>query len=235
MVAAVASRYDAVFLDFYGTLVTGDRQAVERTCAKVVADHDLPLTPSQLAERWGRNFFAEIERCNDDAFASLFDCECVSLVETLGDQIADFDPTPYAMMLREYWNDPPLADGVLDGLLAIDLPVYIVSNADTADVQEAMRRRGIQASGVVTSEDARSYKPHAGIFKAALSLAGVSADRVIHVGDSLHSDVSGAQAMGMTACWVCYSDRILDIGDAAPCHKILSLKDLPAILANGSF
>lgn len=234
MTVTSISRFDAVFLDFYGTLVTGDRQAVERTCAKVIADHGLPLTSPQLAERWGRNFFSEIERCNDDAFANLFDCECASLAETVSDQIADFDPTPYAVMLREYWSDPPIAEGALEGLRAIGLPVYIVSNADTADVQEAMRRRGIEATGVVTSEDARSYKPHARIFEAALAIAGVAADRVIHVGDSLHSDVSGAQALGMTACWVSYSDRILDIGDAAPCHKIMSLKDLPAILANGS-
>jgi len=64
-----------------------------------------------------------------------------------------------------------------------------------------------------------------------LARAGVAADRVMHVGDSLHSDVAGAQALGLTACWICYEDRILDIGDAVPCHKIRSIMQLQPIVA----
>jgi putative hydrolase of the HAD superfamily len=58
----------------------------------------------------------------------------------------------------------------------------------------------------------------------------VAPDRVLHVGDSLHSDVGGAQALGIKCCWVCYEHRILDVGEAVPDHKISHLSDLHAIL-----
>ena len=78
-------RFEAVFIDFFGTLVTGDREAVESTCARIVSDHALPLTTSILAEMWGRCFFAEIEQANGQRFKNLFDCECDSLAATLRD------------------------------------------------------------------------------------------------------------------------------------------------------
>lgn len=224
-------RFDAVFIDFYGTLVTGDRNAVESTSAQIISDHALSMSASQLTEVWGRRFFEEIENANGESFKNLYACECDSLLAALGDHVSNLDPAPYADMLKAYWCDPPIADGVVEGLSAIEVPTYIVSNADTDDVRSAMQQRGIKTTGVVTSEDARSYKPDSGIFHAALEMAGTSAERVIHVGDSLHSDVGGAKALGMTACWVCYEDRILDIGVADPCHKILSIKDLGPLLA----
>ena len=47
-------------------------------------------------------------------------------------------------------------------------------------------------------------KPHAAIFQLALAKAGYRGDprRVLMVGDTLHTDVLGAQAMGFDAAWV---------------------------------
>jgi 2-haloacid dehalogenase len=184
------------FIDFYGTLVTGDREAVEATCARVVDDLGVPLTPSALAEAWGHCFFDAIELANDADFLTLYDLECLTLRRTLAPWITKFDPTPYAEMLKRYWSDPPEAEGAAETLRSLTLPVCVVSNADTADVHAAIARRGFEVDAVVTSEDARSYKPHAGIFRMALERMGVTADRVMHAGDSLHSDVSGGGCYG---------------------------------------
>ena len=69
---------------------------------------------------------------------------------------------------------------------------------------------------MVSSESARSYKPEPRIFEAALALTGWSADRVVHVGDSLHSDIGGAHAAGLKAAWVNRTCRISDIGTGQP-------------------
>ena len=45
----------------------------------------------------------------------------------------------------------------------------------------------------VTSESVRAYKPHPEPFEAALELLGVDRSRLLHVGDSLGSDVRGAR------------------------------------------
>lgn len=50
---------------------------------------------------------------------------------------------------------------------------------------------------ILASSRAGSAKPHPGIFHKALELAGVPAEQVMHVGDSLWADVQGASAVGI--------------------------------------
>jgi 2-haloacid dehalogenase/putative hydrolase of the HAD superfamily len=224
-------RYDALFLDFYGTLVTGDREAVEATCTRIVDDLDLPLTAAELSVVWGKRFFNAIEQRNGHGFLTLFECECVTLCEALAPWRVDIDPEPYARMLKDYWSDPPAAPHAREILAELDLPVCVVSNADTEDVVAAIERRGFRVDAVVTSEDARAYKPSADIFRMALERMNVAPRRVLHAGDSLHSDVAGAAALGIATCWVCYASRILDVGDAIPDHKISNISELTSLLA----
>ncbi len=223
--------FDVVFVDFYGTLATGDPQAVEATCARVIADHDLPMTAGELASVWGRRFLRAIETCNHDGFLTLYDCECLTLQETVSSYVAGIDPRPYADMLKAYWADPPAAPNACAALAALETPVCVVSNADTEDIHRAIERLGLPVDAVVTSEEARSYKPDRWIFDTALERMQVRPERVLHVGDSLHSDVAGAQALGIATCWVCYTDRILDVGTAVPDYKISDLMELRAILS----
>ncbi len=218
---------DGLFLDFYGTVAGGDRAAVERVCARVVADLGLqPLTPQQLAHDWGHAFFAVIERANAADFLTLAECERVSLRQTLARMGVTADVEPYVAALIEYWRAPPLFDDAAQTLMALNLPVCCVSNIDTADLDAACRLHNLRFSHVVTSESARSYKPHGDIFRRALQQTGWDPARVVHVGDSLHSDVSGAQRAGLRAVWLERENRILDIGRAAPHGRIASLREL---------
>jgi FMN phosphatase YigB (HAD superfamily) len=47
-------------------------------------------------------------------------------------------------------------------------------------------------------------------------VTGWRVDRVIHVGDSLHSDVGGARKLGIRTAWVNRAERITDIGTDVP-------------------
>ena len=44
----------------------------------------------------------------------------------------------------------------------------------------------------------RAYKPHKEVFAYALKISGHAASEVIHIGDSVVSDVNGAFAAGIT-------------------------------------
>ena len=223
-------RFDVLFLDFYGTVTTGDRLAVEKTSAEVVRAFDLPITASDLAVSWGEQFFQAIESSNGTHFRTLYEIECATLQATVRPYAGEIDATPFADMLKAYWANPPLAPHAAAFLDRLSLPVCIVSNADSDDVNRAISRHGVKVSHVVTSEDARSYKPDQGIFNMALLRMEVRPDRVLHAGDSLHSDVEGAQAAGIATCWVQYNDRILDVGNAHPDHKVSDLQELCGIL-----
>lgn len=223
-------RYDVLFIDFYGTVTAGDRHAVEQTCHLVVDGLGLDTPAEELAIVWGRCFFAALETTNDGAFRNLFELECETLVETVEPIAGPFDPVPFVRHLKQYWASPTLHPEAATVLKALEIPICCVSNADTEDVLAAVEAHGLRFDCIVTSEDARSYKPHAGIFRKALVEMQAAPDRVMHVGDSLHSDVGGAKPLGIRTTWVCREDRIFDVGQSRPDHEICSLLELASLL-----
>jgi putative hydrolase of the HAD superfamily len=109
----------------------------------------------------------------------------------------------------------PRVAGALRGIATLGLPVGIVSNS-TGEVEQALRRlgvcyapgddgalpeaRGIDVGVVIDSSVVGVSKPDPRIFVLALDALGVpSTDRstVVHVGDSLRYDVTGALAAGV--------------------------------------
>ncbi len=82
--------------------------------------------------------------------------------------------------------------------------LVVASNADDAHLAPALDRSGIRGlvDAVISSEGVRAYKPRRPFFEAVRAWAGVEAREVLYVGDSPHSDVTGARAAGMGAYWV---------------------------------
>jgi 2-haloacid dehalogenase/putative hydrolase of the HAD superfamily len=117
------------------------------------------------------------------------------------------------------------------GLGRIRLPICLVSNADDADLLGAIRQGGLRFDHVVTSQQARCYKPHPDIFRRALRQTGWPAGAVLHVGDSLHSDVAGAHAAGLRAIWVRRKGRISDVPRATPEYAVADLHGVAALVA----
>ncbi len=224
-------QFDVVFIDFFGTIADGDRRQVEATCHRIVHDHELSLTAPEFALRWGKQFFAVADQSNHDRFRTLYECECVSLRQTMNDLGVECDPIPYADELQRYWRNPPLHAEAKEALAAITVPVCCVSNADEADLQVAIAAHALRFDGLVSSERARSYKPDAGIFQYAMKMMDVSAERCVHVGDSLHSDILGAQTLGITSIWIERDGRISDIRDCKPDFTIKSLSELDLFLS----
>jgi len=227
-----AGRFDALFIDFYGTVTGGDRRAVEDASRCVVEDFDLAMTADEFAVAWGRIFFAAADNPNHGRFRTLFEIECESLVdtlETLG--VRGTDPLPYVRRLKDYWADPVLQPDAAEALASLQVPVCCVSNADTEDILAAIERHGLRFERVITSEDTRCYKPAPAIFEHALTAMGRSPARVVHAGDSLHADVNGAARLGIATVWVCRDGRIFDVGDARPDYKVNSLDDLGDIIS----
>ncbi len=227
----IEQRYDIVFVDFFGTVADGDRHQVEHTCSHIVRDYRVAISASDLALRWGKQFFAEADHSNHHQFRTLYECECMSLRRTMRELGVECDPAPYADELRRYWRNPPLHGEAKEALSSLPLPVCCVSNVDEEDIRSAIAAHALRFDGVVSSERARSYKPDKRIFEYALRLMKVSAQRCLHVGDSLHSDVGGAQALGITTVWIERDGRISDIGSSKPDYTIKSLTELECIFS----
>ncbi len=228
--ATVKGPYDAVFLDFYGTVSAGDRDAVLAACRKVLSVFQLPLTADELAVAWGEHFFTVVDRSNHTEFQTLYQCELQSLRETIGGWVGPFDPAPFVEELEAYWRNPPLHEDVLSGLSNVRVPICCVSNADAEPLHTAIGRHGLRFDAVVCSEHSRCYKPDPVIFQRAVEALRVDPKRAIHVGDSLHSDVSGASKLGIATAWINRGGRIHDIGTCAANFHLSTLDDLAELL-----
>lgn len=215
----------------YGTLTTGDRAAVEAVSQAVVRDAGLTLGALEFSVNWGRAFFELIDRCNGAAFRTLFVAECVSLRATVAHLGATIDPEPYVRQLQAYWQAPPLQPDAAEFLQRCPVPVCLVTNADRADVAAALRRHHLAPAALVTSEDVACYKPDPGIFSAALTQTGWRPTHVLHLGDSLHSDVAGAAAAGVFSGWINRAGRIFDVGTQRPDFEFPDLRSVLPILA----
>lgn len=220
------NRLEGVFLDFYGTLAGGDRQAVEAVCRQVLEDHGLDGCCANLARHWGLRYFAAIEEERPSEFRLLREIEHDTLIETCAGLVDGFDARPYIDRLNAYLAGPPLFPEVHEVMAGLALPTCIVSNADEREIRAAFEIHDLKFDYVVTSESARSYKPHPGIFRHALTLTGWNPVNVLHVGDSLHSDVAGAAPLGIQTAWVNRAERISDIGTATPDHTWSDLRPL---------
>lgn len=223
------AQLQGVFLDFYGTLAAGDRAAVIAICTRVCEDLGLSITGENLAIQWGSRYFAAIEDTACD-FRLLVDLERDTLIETLAGIGRTIDPEPYIKLFNEYLAAPTIFDEVREVLANLHVPACVVSNADERELRLAIGHLDLDLPLVVTSELARSYKPDAAIFRRALDLTGWDPGRVLHVGDSLHSDVGGARRVGIRAAWVNRSERISDIGTETPDYTWSDLR--PLLLMN---
>ena len=98
-----------------------------------------------------------------------------------------------------------LYDDVLPGLerLASRYRLVAVSNGN-AEVHRIGLQRFFSAS--VSARLHGVAKPDASIFHAACAAAGGAPHQVLHLGDDLDADVSGALAAGLQAGWICRPD-----------------------------
>lgn len=74
-------------------------------------------------------------------------------------------------------------------------------------------------------------KPAASIFYKALKLANCEAHEVIHVGDSLASDIAGAHNMGITTLWVQHQQPLDAELGINPHHTVLHPSEIPALIS----
>jgi FMN hydrolase / 5-amino-6-(5-phospho-D-ribitylamino)uracil phosphatase len=82
---------------------------------------------------------------------------------------------------------------------------------------------------IVHAERAGGAKPAREPFELALTLSGGHPSQWVHVGDSIQSDVLGAQAFGLRAVWVNRRGDVLPEG-VVPDAELPSLAGLPEVV-----
>jgi 2-haloalkanoic acid dehalogenase type II len=118
-------------------------------------------------------------------------------------------------------------------LLKARLSLALVTNGASDTQREALRTLGLEQEfgAVVISGEVGITKPDASIFVMALDKLGVDPENAWHVGDSLRTDVAGAQRAGLTSVWLNRRGIRREEGEPQPDFEIGSLRELPALLS----
>lgn len=99
------------------------------------------------------------------------------------------------------WPPFPDASPAL-GRLARRFELAILSNVETAVLEESVRLLGVPFAALVTAQELRSYKPARAHFDEGLRRLGRERDEVLHVAVSPYHDVRPARELGWRTAWV---------------------------------
>jgi 2-haloacid dehalogenase len=228
----VSNPVRGILLDFYGTVVHEDDVNIAAITAQMHAHSRSGASASEIGAFWYETFFDWCKRSAGDTFVS----QRYLAVETLRETIVRFDvaldPAEVIAPQLAHWQEPPIFEDALEFLgqiASLGIRVCVASNVDREDISSAIAHHGLAIDAVVTSEDARSYKPRPELFHLALDAIRLGPADILHIGDSVTSDVRGAQALGIPVAWINRSGKPHP-RDPQPDWEISFLTDLLPVI-----
>ncbi len=199
----------AVFFDLGGTLFRyGDLHVpFNQLLLDQLAPHGCHPDPDEARRAYGRAMAAAFREFGERPFYRHADLFCAGVRRFLaGFGVPSSDETGLAFYRAQIAlgldrvEPRPEAAETLRALADAGCHVGIVSNIDDDQFAPLWDRMNLDAwvDATTTSEEARSCKPDAGIFRAALAKAGSPEPaRCLFVGDSPLHDVRGSREIGM--------------------------------------
>lgn len=197
----------AIFMDHMGTIVSDQSKYVLGLIEKCARNCDLK-SMEKTAAYWFGKHEELLRKYNGENYKLEYDI-AVETFDIARKEIGlSGDSIQYADMLKMHWTRTDAFPEAGEFFAKCPVPVYLVTNNDTEYIVENMNYNGLKPAGIVSSQTAGYYKPRKEIFEKALELTGLKADEVIHVGDSIASDIKGAEGAGIKAVWIDRSGKI---------------------------
>ncbi len=227
------SRFTTISFDCYGTLIDWE-SGILPVLRTVLANHGQSLPDAALLELYGE-FEAEAE-------SGPYQCYCdvlQSVVRSFADRL-HFEATPAE--IRSLHESVPAWPPFPDTAAALRelqsrYKLVVISNIDNDLFAETRKHLHVEFDGVITAEQARSYKPSLNNFQMALRTLALSPDRLLHAGQSIYHDVVPAQSLGISTVWVNRKSARPGIGAvrASAGRPDLEVPDLASLAVAASF
>lgn len=187
----------AVFMDYTGTIIQEKGKDLENIVFRIWKNSRLE-TPEETVRYWWHMVKMAEEKSYGNTFLTedeIVDC----LLERLGREAGLVDNfSELHALFQRFWTYAPIFDDVKIFFEQCPLPIYIITNNGASYVEKCLEHNGLKAAGILSGEMVRAYKPHKKLFDYALKQSGCNAKEVVHIGDSIASDVNGASASGIT-------------------------------------
>lgn len=105
--------------------------------------------------------------------------------------------------------------------------LYLITNGTAAIQRPRLERTGLAPffTDVFVSEELGVQKPQPAYFEQVLRRTGAQPENVLVIGDSLTSDIAGANAARLACCWY-NKNRVQNTSSARPDMEIYDLAEL---------
>jgi putative hydrolase of the HAD superfamily len=229
MPADQGSPRKAVFLDALGTLVRLERPwpaLVDLLAERHGVTVSLEEARRAMLVEMG-HYRRECVRAGDAASLAELRFECARIVRrelSLPVEVASDDALVATLLAALHFEPYEDVTAALERWRAAGLTLIVVSNWDIS-LHDVLRTTGLRPllDGAVCSAEVGRAKPDPAVFYAALDLAGLQPERVVHIGDGLEEDVAGAQAAGIEAVLLLRDGGAVDVPAGLP--VIASLRE----------
>ncbi len=217
----------AIFMDFYGTAVH-ESGPIAMEVVKRIYKTGNAESPEEVLRYWWTTFRKKLEDANGENFQTQHDVALKNFKDILKHFSSPENPQELLDRMEVHWRTTAAYEDTRGFMDAAPFPIYFVTNSDDSYVTAAVEYNGLHPAGIITSEQAKYSKPRKEIFLYALEKTGLKADEVIHVGDSLQSDVECPALAGIRSIWLNREKRPVPPGviSAAGLDGVLALLSL---------
>ena len=229
------TRITTVIFDMYDTLVQNPSERWIDGIKAIIREQSLDTSPQRLLQEWSvgnaefresrddpngpfRTYYQAWQDSFDGAFTRLgLPGDAAGASHSFMAFLSRRDPFPETVAAIK-----KVQDGWRTALL---------SNADDEYLMPNLGLLGLEFEAVLSSEEARSYKPHPQLFRQMLDRLDISPGQAVYVGDRQYEDVKGARSVGINPVWINRTGEPIDPRLPEPACQITSLLELPALLA----
>jgi 2-haloacid dehalogenase len=192
------SHFTTISFDCYGTLIDWEA-GILPVLRNVLGNHGQTLSDAATLELYGE-FEAQAESGPYQSYRDVLQAVVRAFAERF-----DFDASSAEIrsLAESVHAWPPFADTV-PALRELQkrYKLAVISNIDDDLFAETRKHLGVEFDGVITAQQARSYKPSINNFQIALRTLALSPDRLLHAAQSIYHDVVPARSLGISTAWV---------------------------------
>lgn len=240
MARQLVTRFDALSFDLDETLLDGSllQSSIGEACKHIASltgvDADRVLTAN--ADAW-REYWPAVET---DWTLGLLDGSSLTLEvwhRTLkacaceDDAIVRLAQATHARLAQQAHRRFQDVASTLDSAKSKGIPMALITNGASDTQRDKLRvlELGEMFDAVIVSGEVGVAKPDVRIFEAAFEQLGVDRRYVWHVGDSLSTDVAGANVAGCVSVWINRRGESRGTTSVQPALEIRSLSELFAL------
>ena len=225
----------AVIFDMYDTLVQNPSDRWIDGIEAIIREQSLDTGPDRLLQEWsvGNAEFRDSRDNPDAPFRTYFQAwrdgfdRAFTNLEVPGDAAGASRSFIGFLSRRDPYPETVEAIKLVQG----GWRTAVLSNADDDYLMPNLGLLDLQFEAVLSSEEARVYKPHPGLFRQMLKRLNVAPGQAVYVGDRQYEDVKGARGVGINSVWINRTGEPPDPRLPEPACQIKSLLELPGLLA----